>query len=259
MTVPVVLERNGHVATIVLNRPEQSNAIDPDAARALIACIGAVAADASIRAVVLRGAGAHFCVGGSIAFFDTAGAALPALLEQFIGPLHDAIHQLATLPVPVISAVNGSVAGGGIGLALCADIVLAAESMKLRGGYSAIGLTPDAGASWLLTRRAGAACAKRIFFTNVPLSAQQCIALGIVDEIVPDDELCVRTIRLARTLSQGATEALGSIKRLVDGAHARSLAAQLDMERQLMVGAAASAHAAEGITAFREKRSPRFI
>lgn len=259
MTAPVLLEHDGHVATIVLNRPEQSNAIDPDAARALIACIDAVAADTSIRAVVVRGSGAHFCAGGSIAFFDTAGAALPALLEQFIGPLHAAIQKLATLPVPVISAVNGPVAGGGIGLALCADIVLAAESMKLRGGYSAIGLTPDAGASWLLTRRAGAACAKRIFFTNAPLSAQQCLALGIVDEIVPDGELRVRAASLASTLSQGATEAIASIKRLVDGAHERPLAAQLDMEHRLMVKAAASAHAAEGIAAFREKRTPRFI
>ncbi|WP_395322541.1 enoyl-CoA hydratase/isomerase family protein [Variovorax sp. UC74_104] len=258
MTAPVVLERDGHVAAIVLNRPEQSNAIDPDAAHALIACIDAVASDASVRAVVLRAAGRHFCAGGSIAFFDQAGAALPALLEQFIGPLHAAIHKLATLPVPVISAVNGPVGGGGIGLALCADLVLGAESMKLRGGYSALGLTPDAGSSWLLARRAGTARAKQIFFTNAPLSAQQCLAFGIVDEIVPDEELTARTTSLARTLSQGATGALARIKRLVDGANERSLQAQLDMEHRLMVEAAASVHVAEGIAAFRGKRAPCF-
>lgn len=259
MTAPVLIERDGHVAAIVLNRPEQSNAMDPEASKALIDCIDEVAADTSVRAVLLRANGKHFCTGGSIAFFDQAGAELPRMLEQFIGPLHAAIHKLATLPVPVVSAVNGPVGGGGIGLALCADIVLAAGSMKLRGGYSAIGLTPDAGASWLLARRAGAARAKQIFFTNAPLSAQQCLAFGIVDEVVADEELAARAAGLARTLAQGATGALAHIKRLVDGAHERSLGAQLDMENRFMVDAAAATHAAEGIAAFREKRVPRFV
>lgn len=258
MTLPVLLERREHIATITLNRPERANAIDLDSARALIRCIDEVAADASVRAVVLRAVGRQFCAGGSIDFFVQSGAELPAILDGFLGPLHAALYKLATLPVPVISAVSGPLGGGGIGLALCADVVLAAESMKLRAGYSAIGLTPDAGASWFLTRRVGAMRAKQIFFTNTALSAQQCLELGIVSEVMPDAELSVRTETVAEALSRGATGALGRIKRLVDGAHERSLQAQLKLEHRLMVESAAGAHAAEGIAAFIEKREPQF-
>lgn len=258
MTLPVLLERREHIATITLNRPERANAIDLDSARALIRCIDEVAADASVRAVVLRAVGRQFCAGGNIDFFVEAGAELPAILDRLLGPLHAALYKLATLPVPVISAVNGPVGGGGIGLALCADIVLAAESMKLRGGYLAIGLTPDAGSSWFLTRRIGAMRAKQIFFTNTPLSAQQCLEMGIVNEVLPDTELPAATEALAETLSRSATGALGRIKRLVDGAHERSLLAQLELEHRLMVESAAGAHAAEGIAAFIEKREPQF-
>jgi 2-(1,2-epoxy-1,2-dihydrophenyl)acetyl-CoA isomerase len=250
MTLPVLLERRDHVATITLNQPQRANVIDRDSSGALIQRIDEVAADASVRAVVLRAVGRQFCAGGSIDSFVQAGAGLPAMLDELIPPLHAALYKLATLPVPVISAVNGAVGGGGIGLALCADIVLAAESMKLRGGYSAIGLTPDAGSSWFLTRRVGAMRAKQIFFTNTPLSAQQCLELGIVSEVLPDAQLAPRTEALA--------EALARIKRLVDGAKERSLRAQLELEHRLMVQSAASAHAVEGVAAFVEKRPPNF-
>lgn len=258
MTQPVLLEKHGDVATIVLNRPEQANAIDPDSTRALIHCIDAVAADPSARVVVLRAVGRMFCAGGSIDFFAKGGADLPAILDELLGPLHAALYKLATLPIPVISAVNGPVGGGGIGLALCADLVLAAESMRLRGGYSAIGLTPDAGSSWFLTRRVGAMRAKQIFFTNDALSAQQCLAMGIVSEVVPDAELATRTTALAEMLARSATSALGRIKQLVDGVHERSLDAQLDLEHRLMVESATSPEANEGIAAFLSKRAPRF-
>ncbi len=258
MTQPVLLTRQDAIATITLNRPERGNAIDADAVRALIGCIDEVAADTAVRAVVLRAAGRQFCAGGNIDAFLHAGAGLPSMLDALLAPLHAALYQLATLPIPVISAVNGPVGGGGIGLALCADIVLAAESMKLRGGYSAIGLTPDAGSSWFLTRRAGAMRAKHIFFTNAALSAQQCLEMGIVSEVVPDAELPARTEALAEALARGATAALGRIKQLVDGAHERTLQAQLELEHRLMVESAASAHAAEGIAAFAERRVPRF-
>lgn len=259
MTHPILLDMHGHVATITLNRPEKANAIDLESSRALIEIIDKVAATPSIRAVLVRAIGRQFCAGGSIDFFVQAGAELPETLDALLGPLHAALYKLATLPVPVISAINGPVGGGGIGLALCADIVLAAESMKLRGGYSAIGLTPDVGASWFLTRRIGAMRAKQIFFTNNLLSSQQCLELGIVSEIVPDDQLAAHAVTLAETLAQGATGALGRIKCLVDGAHERSLEVQLQMEHRLMVESATSPQAIEGIAAFLEKRAPRFL
>lgn len=258
MTRPVLLECHGNVAYITMNRPERANAIDLESSAALIESIDAVAGDAAVRAVVLRAVGRQFCAGGNIDAFVQAGAGLPAMLDELIPPLHAALYKLATLPVPVISAVNGPIGGGGIGLALCADIVLAAESMKLRGGYSAIGLTPDAGSSWFLTRRVGAMRAKQIFFTNTPLSAQQCLELGVVTEVLADVLLASRTQALAEMLARSATSALGRIKRLVDGAGERSLQAQLELEHRLMVESAASAHAGEGVAAFVEKRPPKF-
>lgn len=180
------------------------------------------------------------------------------LLARQIPPIHAAILRLAQLPIPVVSAVNGPVGGGGIGLALCADIVLAAESMKLRTGYSAIGLTPDVGGSWFLTRLVGPMRAKRILFANEPWSAQQCLAAGIVSEVYADGALAVHAHALVKTLAQSATGSLGRIKRLVDGVAQRTLEQQLEVECHYMIESAASSEALEGVRAFTEKRAPRF-
>lgn len=258
MNDSVLLERVGDAAIITLNRPERANVLDADAGDALCECIDKLVADGAVRAVLLRARGKHFCAGGDIAAFVSNRHDLPGLLDRALPRLHRAIHALATLPVPVISALNGPVGGGGIGLALCADIVLAAESMKLRGGYSAIGLTPDAGASWFLARRVGASRAKEIFFTNEPLSAHECLAIGVVSHVYPDEELESRAMALVQALSRGATASLSRIKVLIDGAPGRSLSEQLDLERSSMVASGGTADAIEGALAFSEKRAPVF-
>jgi 2-(1,2-epoxy-1,2-dihydrophenyl)acetyl-CoA isomerase len=246
------------VAFLTLNRPERANVLDLETSAALAAAIDALAADRSLRAVLLRARGRHFCAGGDIGDFVRSIDALGELLDTHIPALHRAIFRLATLPVPVVSALNGPIGGGGIGLALCADLVLAAESMKLRGGYSAIGLSPDAGSSWFLARRAGAAKAKEIFFTNEPLSARQCLQAGIVSQVLPDDALEAHAVALAISLARGASGSLARIKQLVDGAAERTLAEQLALEHRCMVECGRSADAVEGVTAFAEKRAPVF-
>lgn len=258
MSNPVLLERRDDVALITLNRPQRANVLDLEMAAALIAAIALVAQDSSVRAVLLQARGKHFCGGGDIQDFVKSQHDLGGLLERHIPALHGAIDQLASLALPVVSALNGPIGGGGIGLALCADIVMAAESMKLRGGYTAIGLTPDAGASWFLTRRVGAARSKEIFFTNESLSARECLALGIVSRVCPDDELSERAFALAASLARGATGALARVKLLVDGADQRSLSEQLELEQRCMVESGRSADAIEGVNAFVQKREPRF-
>lgn len=258
MSSAVLLDRRDGVAVITLNRPERANVLDLEMSAALIGVVDAVAADAAVRAVLLQAKGRQFCGGGDIADFVRARDDIAGLLDAHIPPLHRAIERLATLPVPVVSALNGPIGGGGIGLALCADIVLAAASMKLRGGYSAIGLSPDAGASWFLTRRVGTARAKEIFFTNAPLTADQCLAWGIVSAVWPDDELGARADALAASLARGATGALGRAKQLVDSAPLHSLAEHLDHEHRAMVASGRTAEAIEGVTAFAEKRAPVF-
>ncbi|WP_218508375.1 enoyl-CoA hydratase-related protein [Variovorax sp. dw_308] len=258
MTLPILLEHRDGVAFITLNRPERANVLDFEMGDALIATIDAVAGDAGVRAVLLQARGRQFCAGGDIGGFVHARDRLADMLDEHIPPLHRAIHKLATLPVPVVSALNGPIGGGGIGLALCADIVLAAESMKLRGGYSAIGLTPDVGGSWFLARRVGAARAKEIFFTNEPLSARECLQLGVVSQVHPDAELEAKAHALATSLARGATGSLGRIKDLVDGAGQRSLEAHLALEHRYMVESGGTGDAAEGVAAFIGKRAPVF-
>jgi 2-(1,2-epoxy-1,2-dihydrophenyl)acetyl-CoA isomerase len=246
------------VARIVLDRPDAGNALDFEMKDALAAAVAKARGDASVRVVLLSAAGKAFCVGGDIAGMKGAGSDFPAWIRDMAGGLGESVRTLAALPVPVVSAVQGAVAGGGIGLALCADVVLAAESMRLRGGYTAIGLTPDLGASWFLTRRAGAARAKEIFFQNRALTAKECLALGIVDAVHPDALLAAEAEALARRLAGGATAALGRAKALVDGAVDRTLEQQLAAETDSMVASARTDDAREGIAAFVEKRAPRF-
>jgi 2-(1,2-epoxy-1,2-dihydrophenyl)acetyl-CoA isomerase len=256
--VPVTCEVREGVARIVLDRPEQGNALDEGMKDGLAAAVERVRRDGAVRAVVLAATGKAFCVGGDIASMRGAGDDFPAWIGAMAGGLGDSVRALAALPVPVVSAVQGAVAGGGIGLALCADVVLAAESMRLRGGYTAIGLTPDLGASWFLTRRAGAARAKEIFFLNRALTAKECLDLGIVDGVHPDALLGAEADALARRLAEGATAALGRAKALVDGAGDRTLEAHLALERDSMIASARTEDSREGLAAFLEKRAARF-
>ncbi|WP_151638113.1 enoyl-CoA hydratase-related protein [Noviherbaspirillum aerium] len=254
---PVLFDLSDGVATITLNRPDAGNSINETSGMALVAVVDKLRAQDAVRAVVLTGSGKKFCVGGDIDEMLHA-ADLSALMQAGIPRLHAAVSRPAELPCPVITAVNGPAGGGGIGLALCGDIVLASQSMKLRGGYSAIGLSPDLGASWQLARRAGAAQAKRILFLNEPVGAEECLALGLVDAVYPDDRLAEEACALAARLAAGATASFGRIKQLVDGAGTRSLQEQLALEAGYMIASAGSRDGREGVRAFMEKRSPVF-
>jgi 2-(1,2-epoxy-1,2-dihydrophenyl)acetyl-CoA isomerase len=257
----VRLELDGAVALITLNRPEAHNVLDVHTGAALIAVVEDVVPrvrDGSVRAVLLRGSGRSFCAGGDISGFVGSTEQRTAVLRRMIPPLHDALRTLAELPVPVVSAVNGAVGGGGIGLALCADLVLAAQSMVLRGGYTGIGLSPDVGSSWFVTRRVGPARAKRIFFCNEKIDAATCLQWGLVSELVPDAELDTRARTLAHSLAAGAVRATGRTKALIDGALDRSLAEHMALEAQGMVDSGADPESGEGVAAFLERRAPRF-
>lgn len=252
---------DGTLAVITLNRPEQHNVLDIHTSRAVIAAVEVIeprVQAGAVRAVLIRGTGRSFCAGGDIQGFAGSADVRATLLESTLPPLIAAVHTLAMLPVPVVAALNGAVGGGGLGLAFCADITIAAESMVLRGGYTGIGLTPDVGSSWFLARAVGTARAKRIFFANEKISAVQCLAWGLVSELVPDAELDSRALALARSLAAGATRALGRTKLLLDGALERTLAEQLALEARSMVASALDAEASEGVEAFLEKRAPRF-
>jgi 2-(1,2-epoxy-1,2-dihydrophenyl)acetyl-CoA isomerase len=258
---PVLYEQRDAVAVITMNRPERHNVLDMATSKALIAAVARVAdgvATGAVRCVLLRGTGRSFCAGGDIKGFAQAADDLGSTLDRMIPPVNEAILTLVRLPVPVVSALNGSIGGAGIGLGLCADIVLAAESMVLRSGYCAIGLSPDIGSSWFLVRAAGSQRAKRILFCNDKFSARQCEDWGLVSEVVADEKLDARALQLAQELAMSATRAIARTKSLTDGAACRALEEQLRFEHQAMLECGRDAESAEGIAAFMGKRTPRF-
>lgn len=245
------------VGHLVLNRPDAANALNTACAQAIGDAVEQ-ASRANVGAILLSANGKQFCAGGDIREFVERRDDLDALVTAMLDVLHPALHRLATLPLPVVSAVQGPIGGAGIAMALCADIVLASPAMKLRGGYSAIGLSPDLGASYYLARRAGSARAKNLLFTNRTLSAEQCLAWGIVDEIHAADALLPAARALAAQLARGATGALGGIKQLCDSAHEHDLRTHLDLEREALLRCARSEQGREGVSAFVEKRAPVF-
>jgi 2-(1,2-epoxy-1,2-dihydrophenyl)acetyl-CoA isomerase len=245
------------VARIVMDRPTDANTMTLKAATAFAKAVDAVAA-ASPRAVLLAGRGRMFCAGGDIGEFQRNIGAFDQLITDILAVLHPAVVKLGELPVPVVTAINGSFGGAGLGLALCGDFAYAAASAKLRTGYVALGLSPDAGSSYFLVRRIGAARAKQLFFTNEALDAQACLAAGIVDAVFPDDRVLAEADALCTRLAAASTGSIGVIKRLCDGAERRTLTEHLALERSLLEERARGADAREGIDAFLARRAPVF-
>ncbi|MDM0014505.1 enoyl-CoA hydratase-related protein [Variovorax sp. J22P168] len=258
---PILWRVENRVGHLVFNRPEAANALNSASGPLLadaIAQAQRLAERGEIGAVLMSARGRQFCAGGDIEEFVERRADLDRLVGEMLDLMHPAIHALATLPLPVVSALQGPIGGAGIAVALSADIVLASTAMKLRGGYSAIGLSPDLGASFQLVRRAGPARAKNILMTNRPLAAEQCLAWGLVDELYAPEALASAALALAEGLAQGATGSLAGIKRLCDGAYGGDLKAHLALEREALLRAARSDDGREGVSAFIDKRAPRF-
>jgi 2-(1,2-epoxy-1,2-dihydrophenyl)acetyl-CoA isomerase len=247
----------GGIGRITLDAPERANSIGLAAALAITRAIDEVLA-AAPRAVLLTGTGKIFCAGGDIPAMSGAGDGIAAMIEEVLAPLHPAIERLALASVPVVSALNGALGGAGIGLALCADFVLAAPSAKLRTGYAAIGLSPDAGASYFLARRIGAERAKQLFFLSDALDAQRCLELGIYDAVHAEAELPAAAEALLGRLAASASGSLARIKHLCHGMETRSLREHLDLERDYLLESSRSVDSREGLRAFLERRAPRF-
>jgi len=261
MSAPLIVEYEPGLAIMTLNNPARANLLDLAMAQALAEAVGIIAAGVAagtVRAILITGSGKHFCAGGDVHSMQDGSRPLPDILDALVLPIHGALAILSELPVPVVSAINGPVGGGGIGLGLSADIVLAAESMKLRGGYSALGLTPDVGSTWFVTQRAGCARAKEIFLTNRAISAAECLQVGLVDAVHPDAVLHETALALVRQLARGPAAAQARIKTLINAVPQHSLRAHLDAERAAILASGETADAREGVQAFIEKRAARF-
>jgi len=249
---------DGALARLELARPDAAHAIDMRMARELRSAAIEIDRDPRVRALLIASNGKMFCAGGDLAHFRAQGDALPAELREVTSHLHGAISLLARLRVPVVAAVNGPVAGAGIGLTCAADLVVAGASARFTLAYTRVGLAPDGGSSWFLPRLVGTRRALELMLCNRALGAAEALDWGIANEVVPDDQLAERSLALARGLADGPTQAFPSVKRLLQSAWTESLEAQLDHESRAIADASASGDAREGMAAFFEKRAPKF-
>lgn len=247
-----------HVAHLTLNRPEALNAINLGWAKDLMYAILQCDEDPAVRAVVITGAGSHFCAGGDLKSFTSQGKDLPFHIKEVTTFLHAAISRMIRMSAPVIAAVNGYAVGAGMSLALACDIVLAARSARFSVAYTRVGLTPDGSMSYSLPRTVGLKRALELTLTNRMLSAQEALEMGIVTQVVPGEELLTQANQMALQLASGPPKALGEAKRLMHRGWNETLETQMEDESQTIARITRTSDTQEGIAAFVEKRTPKF-
>ncbi|TCS15309.1 enoyl-CoA hydratase-related protein [Caulobacter sp. BK020] len=257
-TPAVAVEIARGVAWLTLNRPERRNAVGPEMARALHEAAIRCADDGDIRCVVLTGAGPFFCVGGDVDLFARIGDKAEETVGALARTFHAGVLRLATMAKPLVTAINGPAAGAGLSLAILGDIAIAARSAQFTVAYSAIGLTPDGGASWLLPRLVGLRRAQEMMLTNRRVGAEEAAAMGLVTRTVTDDDLVATARETAEALALGAVGALAACRRLLHGGAIVGLADQLDAEAASIAAASGSDEGREGVAAFMDKRRPAF-
>lgn len=252
----VTLTRDGAVAVLTLDRPEKLNALDHAMRQELAERAREVQADDSVRAVVLTGAGRAFCAGGDIAAMNERPDAVQARI--WMRSANASTLALLAIEKPLVVAVNGVAAGVGFAITLTGDVRLAAEDTRFIASFADVGLVPDGGDLWLLSRMVGLHRAKEMFLFAETLDAVHAHRLGLVREIHPPGELRPAAMAMAHGLAAGPTRAFGLGKALAHRAVSGDLETYLELEVAHQTLAMGSADHLEGITAFRERRAPRF-
>jgi 2-(1,2-epoxy-1,2-dihydrophenyl)acetyl-CoA isomerase len=256
MTGPVTTALDGDLWHLTLDNPTAGNVVDQAMAEQLGAAIARRPAGA--RAVLLTATGPRFCVGGDVRAFAAAADDLPEVIGRLAQTWHETIRALLYCEVPVVAGVHGAVAGAGLGLLGACDIVVCARNTKLRPAYGGLGLSPDGGTSWALTRALGAPRALELLLTDGTLSAADAHLFGLVARLVDDDELLDVVTALAHQVAAGPVRAMVRTRGLVRRAAVRTLEEQLVDEERLIRESAADPESREGVTAFLEGRRPDF-
>jgi len=256
-TPSVQVETRGAVALITLNRPDSANTLNIEMGMDLLAAAMTCSRNPTVRAVVLTGAGRQFCFGGDLRAMHAKGTGADAYLRELTGYLHSAISHFVRMDAPVIAAVNGTAAGAGVGLVAMADLAVCGTSSKFSLAYTGVGLTPDAGTSFLLPRIIGLKRTTELMLLNRPLSAREALEWGLVNSVVDDEQVVDHAHALAERLSAGATQAFGRTKRLL-AASLSGLETQMVLESETIASQAVTPQGAEGINAFITKRKPDF-
>lgn len=251
----VVVEIDKAVATITLNRPDAVNSFNEPLRQGLYHALTKVAADHFVRVVVLTGAGRCFSAGADLkAGFSTGAEAETALKERY----KPSLVLIGEMDKPVISAVHGFAAGIGLSFALSADLLVMGQSAYLLSPFSNIGLIPDGGQTWILPRELGYRRAYQMAIENERMAAEKCLALGLANKVVADDQVLFETKRWAEELAVRAPLALARTKRAMRAASVMSYSDTIDAEAELQHSCIDSEDSSEGVAAFLEKRPPVF-
>ncbi len=255
----VLFSVDAGVQSITLNRPEKLNALNPEMLEQLAQALERAKHESEIRAVLLTGAGRGFCTGQDLAERDVRPGAPPIDLSISLGKHYNPlVRRMRELPKPIVCAVNGVAAGAGANLALACDLVIAARGASFVQAFSRLGLLPDAGGSYFLPRLVGTARAMGLALLAEKLSAEQAAECGLIWKVVDDARLSDEALGISKSLARGPTKAYGLLKRAIYASAGNSLDAQLDLERDLQREAGLTTDYREGVTAFKEKRTPRF-
>lgn len=258
MSETILVEEHENWVEITLNRPDRLNSFN-DEMHLLLRSALEQARDNGARAILLTGVGRGFCAGQDLGDRDPSkmesAPDLSKTLTDFYNPL---IRLIKNMDIPVICAVNGVAAGAGANIALACDIVLAAKGSKFIQSFAKVGLVPDAGGTWNLTRLLGEARAKALALTAEPISAEKAENWGLIYKTITDEELMTEARSLTVNLANGPTIGLSNTKKLIQAASTNSLDEQLDLEAKTQKACGESADYAEGVSAFLEKRAPNF-
>ena len=254
----ILLVKTNNIASITLNRPNAANGISPTLAKELADAALICDTDATIRCVILTANGKLFCAGGDLKAVggDPSNAAIK--IKGMADNLHKATSTFARMKKPFIVAVNGMAAGAGFSMAVTGDFVIAAESAKFTMAYTAAGLSPDGSSSYFLPRLIGIRRTMDLMMTNKRLTAQEAEEWGLINQVVPNEELQSTTMALAQKLANGPTDAFATVKKLLLCTFDNSLETQMELEGRAIAEHAGSTNGQEGVLAFLEKRKPVF-
>ncbi len=256
----VTLEFREAVAIVTMNRPEALNALSQQLTSDLFSAFQE-AIENKARAVLFTGEGRAFCSGGDLRemkMIAERGGKIEGFFEEPLKNLHGVIGLIRNAPIPFVAAVNGVCAGAGTNFALACDIVFASENASFNEGFVKIGLSPDCGGSFFLPRAIGDKRATELLMTGESIDAKRAVEIGMINHIVSPEKLLEASFDMANRLSKMPTGSIARIKRMMNSSYKNDLNSQLDLEHQCQIESGRSEDFREGVTAFFEKRAPKF-
>jgi 2-(1,2-epoxy-1,2-dihydrophenyl)acetyl-CoA isomerase len=246
------------VAHVRFTRPEGANAMNSEFARDLREVMIEIDHDDAVRAVSVTAEGKVFCAGGDLKYFDTLGDALPRAAAGLVTDYHAATYRMNRMPKPVVAGVRGAAGGAGLSLVCAFDLVVAGESAKFTMGYTKAAMTPDGTSTYFLARHIGLRRAMDLTLTNRVLTAREAEQWGLINRVVPDDEVDAAAAELAAAFATGPSQSLGVAKRLIYEGYESSLEEAGEREGRAITRTMATSDGKEGISAFAARREPQF-